>query len=227
MPLEGKTNRSNLSWLAVFIVLLAFAGCQRHSASIGSATGTRVPPRSTEWPVPENASPQLRPFLASAIEQTRVTTGYDPAYVRIDYPGGDVPPETGVCSDVLIRAFRKAGIDLQKEVHEDMSAAWSAYPQRWGASGPDSNIDHRRVPNLMTFFKRKGKELPATTSREDYLPGDVVSWDLGGGVGHIGIVSNLASESPKHFLIIHNIGAGTRAEDVLFNWKITGHYRYF
>src|SRR5678816_4539309 len=143
---EGKPRPSNISWLVILIVLLGFASCQRHSASTGSATDTRVsPPSSTEWPIPQNASPQLRPFLASAIEQTGVTTGYDPAYVRIDYPGGDVPPETGVCSDVLIRAFRKAGIDLQKEVHEDMSAAWSAYPQRWGASGPDSNIDHRPV----------------------------------------------------------------------------------
>jgi uncharacterized protein len=186
-----------------------------------------VPWRSTEWPLSQNASPQLKPLLASAIEQTEITTGYDPAYVSLDYPGGDVSPETGVCSDVIVRAFRKAGIDLQKEVHEDMRAAWSAYPQRWGNARPDSNIDHRRVLNLMTFFERQGKALPPTTTRDDYLPGDIVAWDLGGEVPHIGIVSNLATESPKHFLIIHNIGGGTRAEDVLFNWKITGHYRYF
>jgi len=177
--------------------------------------------------VPDSASPQLRQLLASATEQTTITTGYDPAYVALKYPGGDVPIETGVCSDVLVRAFRKAGVDLQKEVHEDMSAAWSAYPQRWGNARPDSNIDHRRVLNLMTFFERKGSALPASTSRDDYLPGDIVAWDLGGEVPHIGIVSNLATESPKHFLIIHNIGSGTRAEDVLFNWKIIGHYRYF
>lgn len=183
-------------------------------------------PRTTEWPLPQNA-PQLKPFLASAIEQTGITTGYDPAYVRLDYPGGDVPQETGVCSDVIVRAFRKTGIDLQKKVHEDMSAAWSAYPQRWGNARPDSNIDHRRVLNLMTFFARQGKALPMTTTRDDYLPGDIVAWDLGGGVPHIGVVSNLVAESPKHFLIIHNIGAGTKAEDVLFNWKITGHYRFF
>ncbi|MDQ3473200.1 MAG: DUF1287 domain-containing protein [Acidobacteriota bacterium] len=208
-------------------LLFAFPGCQKDSGPSGSATGVRVPPRSTEWPLPQNASPQLKPFLASAVEQTGITTDYDPAYVRLDYPGGDVPPETGVCSDVIVRAFRKAGIDLQKEVHEDMRAAWSAYPQRWGNTRPDSNIDHRRVLNLMTFFERQNKALAMTTTRADYLPGDVVAWDLGGGVPHIGIVSNLATESPKHFLIIHNIGAGTRAEDVLFNWKITGHYRYF
>ena len=206
-------------------LLLAFTGCQRHSGPSGSASEERVPPSSTEQPLPQNVSPQLKHLLASAIEQTGITTGYDPAYVRLDYPGGDVPQETGVCSDVLVRAFRKAGIDLQKEVHEDMKVAWSSYPQRWGNSRPDSNIDHRRVLNLMTFFQRRGKELPTTTTRDDYLPGDIVSWDLGGGVPHIGIVSNLATESPKHFLIIHNIGAGARAEDVLFNWKITGHYR--
>ena len=187
----------------------------------------REPLRSTESPLSQDAAPQLRPLLASAIEQTRITTGYDPAYVSLAYPGGDVPPETGVCSDVIVRAFRKAGIDLQKEVHEDMTAAMSAYPQRWGNARPDSNIDHRRVLNLMTFFQRQGKALSPTKSRSDYLPGDIVAWDLGGGVPHIGIVSNLATETPKHFLIIHNIGAGARAEDVLFNWEITGHYRFF
>ena len=208
-------------------LLLAFTSCQKDAGPSESASAVRVPPRTTEAPLSQNASPQLKPMLASAIEQTGVTTGYDPAYVSLDYPGGDVPQETGVCSDVIVRAFRKAGIDFQKEVHEDMSAAWSAYPRRWGNARPDSNIDHRRVLNLMTFFERQGKAVPTTTTRDNYLPGDVVAWDLGGGVPHIGIVSNLVTESPKHFLIIHNIGSGTRAEDVLFNWKITGHYRYF
>lgn len=186
-----------------------------------------MPSSSTEQPLPQNASPQLKHLLASAIEQTGVTIGYDPAYVRLDYPGGDVSQETGVCSDVIVRAFRKAGIDLQKEVHEDMRGAWSWYPQRWGNARPDSNIDHRRVLNLMTFFGRQGQALPTATTRDDYLPGDIVAWDLGDGVPPIGIVSNLATEAPKRFLIIHNIGAGTKAEDVLFNWRITGHYRYF
>jgi uncharacterized protein YijF (DUF1287 family) len=156
-----------------------------------------------------------------------VTTGYDPSYVKLDYPLGDVPKETGVCSDVVVRAFRSAGVDLQKEVHEDMARAWSEYPKKWGTSAPDANIDHRRVLNLMTYFARQGKLLPVTGHADDYLPGDVVAWDLGNGLDHIGLVTNFWSESEKRCLVIHNIGAGARVEDVLFAWKITGHYRYF
>lgn len=177
--------------------------------------------------LPANASPQLKLVVESAIEQTNVTTGYDPSYVAIDYPGGDVPLETGVCTDVVVRAFRKAGIDLQKEVHEDMKRAWTDYPRKWGLSRPDPNIDHRRVPNLMTYFNRQGKSLVPTTNRADYLPGDIVSWDLGGGVDHIGIVVNYWSDDSKGYLIVHNIGAGARLQNVLLNWRITGHYRYF
>jgi uncharacterized protein YijF (DUF1287 family) len=212
----------------VLLISAAFASCRQNNTE---RPPSLEPPLATRQELPESGPPQIKQLLASASEQTKITTGYDPSYVNLKYPGGDVAPETGVCSDVLVRAFRKAGIDLQKEVHEDMSSAWSAYPRAWGTSRPDSNIDHRRVLNLMTFFQRKGKALPVTTSRDDYLPGDIVAWDLGGGVPHIGIVSNLATElssgSPKHFLIIHNIGAGTRAEDVLLNWKILGHYRFF
>ena len=187
----------------------------------------RFPLRSNEWPLSQNASPQLKQLLASAFEQTGITTGYDPAYVSLAYPGGDVPLETGVCSDVIVRAFRRANIDLQKEVHEDMKASWAMYPRKWGNASPDSNIDHRRVLNLMTFFQRRGKAQQISANRQDYLPGDIVAWDLGGGVPHIGIVSNLARESTRNFLIIHNIGAGAKTEDVLFNWTIIGHYRYF
>jgi len=218
--------RLGFRWILrfTFIALLAVPGCQQQRV-VRQAPPEPLPTVSEV--VPENASPQLTAFLASAAEQTKVTTGYDPSYVALKYPGGDVPPETGVCSDVLVRAFRKAGIDLQKEIHEDMTSAWSVYPHQWGAARPDSNIDHRRVPNLMTFFERRHKALPGTTNRGDYLPGDIVAWDLGGGVEHIGIVSNQISEPERHLLIIHNIGAGTRAEDVLFNWKIIGHYRFF
>ena len=208
------------------LLLIAFNACQTQPPS-SKPVEPRLVSSPAEVPLAADVSPQIKHLLEGAVEQIGVTTGYDPAYVSIDYPGGDVPLETGVCSDVLVRAFRRAGVDLQKEVHEDMIAAWSAYPSKWGNAKPDSNIDHRRVPNLMTFFARRGKSLPISAVLEDYSPGDIVSWDLGNGVPHIGIVSHRTTGSSKHLLIIHNIGAGTRAEDVLFNWKITGHYRYF
>ena len=166
-------------------------------------------------------------MLDGAIAQAGVTTGYDPSYVALDYPGGDVPEKTGVCSDVVVRAFRKAGIDLQKEVHEDMRAARSEYPKKWGAIPPDRNIDHRRVLNLMTYFKRRGKSLPVSSSGTDYQPGDIIAWELTSGIDHIGIVTNMLSGSEDRYLIVHNIGAGTRIEDVMFAWTIKGHYRFF
>jgi uncharacterized protein len=164
----------------------------------------------------------------AAIERTHHTIRYDPAYVRIPYPGGDVPPDTGVCTDEVIRSYRALGIDLQKEVHEDMEANFWKYPNhvRWMLMHTDTNIDHRRVPNLMVFFSRKGESLAITQNGPDYNPGDLVTWDLGGGVPHIGIVVDRKSASGR-YMIVHNIGQGPKAEDVLFNWKITGHYRYF
>lgn len=203
-------------------MLISAAGCQQRRTSLAV-----IPPPTFVKSLPANASPQLKQFLDAAIEQSTVTTGYDPSWVKIDYPNGDVPAETGVCSDVVVRAFRKAGIDLQKEVHEDMTRAWPEYPKKWGAKGTDSNIDHRRVLNLMTWLDRQGKSLPVTQDRADYLPGDVVAWDLSQGLEHIGILTNLSSESDQHYLIVHNIGAGAKIEDVLLTWKIVGHYRYF
>ena len=132
-----------------------------------------------------------------------------------------------VRADVVVRAFRSVGVDLQQQVHEDMTRAFAAYPQRWGLSGPDSNIDHRRVLNLMTYFERQGKAVPISDEPDDYLPGDVVAWDLGGGTYHIGMVTNMLSESRRECLIVHNIGMGTRVEDVLLNWTIKGHYRFY
>jgi uncharacterized protein YijF (DUF1287 family) len=171
----------------------------------------------------------LKKLVAAAEERTHHTVRYDPAYVRIPYPGGDVPEGTGVCTDEVIRSYRAVGIDLQKEVHEDMEKSFSAYPQqrRWSLSQPDANIDHRRVPNLMVFFSRKGEVLPITDRAEDYSPGDLVTWNLGGGVPHIGIVVDEKSAERGRHLIVHNIGQGPRREDVLFAWKITGHYRYY
>ena len=151
---------------------------------------------------------------------------YDPAYVVLKYPGGDVPANTGVCTDVVIRAYRKIGVDLQKEVHEDMKSNFSAYPGKWGLKATDRNIDHRRVPNLMTFFARMGASLPVSLKPEDYEPGNVVSWDLPNNLTHIGIVSHKRSSDGKCLMIVHNIGSGQVLEDVLFAYKITGHYRY-
>jgi len=201
----------------------------RHQQTIISNLnrGPAAPPSPNIQPLPDNASPQLKQMLEGAIAQAGVTTGYDPAYVALEYPGGDVPEKTGVCSDVVVRAFRKASVDLQKEVHEDMKAARSEYPTKWGANSPDRNIDHRRVLNLMTYFTRKGKSLPISNNAADYQPGDVVSWELTNGIDHIGIVTNMLSESPDRYLIVHNIGAGTRIEDVMFAWTIKGHYRFF
>lgn len=152
---------------------------------------------------------------------------YVPSYQKISYPNGDVDKKTGVCTDVIIRAYRKLGIDLQKEVHEDMKANFSKYPskKKWGLTSTDKNIDHRRVPNLQTFFQRKGETLSISARPEDYLPGDIVTWDLGRGITHIGIVIDRKS-SKGNPLIVHNIGRGQIAEDVLFSYIITGHYRY-
>ncbi len=151
---------------------------------------------------------------------------YDPAYFSIKYPNGDVPADKGVCTDVIIRAYRKLGIDLQKEVHEDMAINFKKYPKLWGLNKTDTNIDHRRVPNLMTFFERKGDVKQNTTNPEDYVPGDIVCWSLGGALTHIGIVAKKKSTDKKRFLIIHNIGAGQVLEDCLFDFKIIGHYTY-
>ncbi len=166
-------------------------------------------------------------LLRTALAQVGVTNTYDPAYARLDYPGGDVPIDRGVCSDVIIRAMRGVGVDLQVEVHHDMRANFSRYPALWGLNRPDSNIDHRRVPNLETWLARKGSSVPITIDAVDYLPGDFVTWRLASGVPHIGIISRQRSADRLRPLVIHNIGSGARIEDVLFAWKINGHYRWF
>jgi uncharacterized protein len=195
----------------------------------GCGSNRNLSSQSVEKPATaEIASGPVRSIIESAVSQTKTTTGYTQTYFVIPYPSGDVPAETGACTDVVIRSFRAAGVDLQKEVHEDMAGHFAEYPKIWGLAKTDSNIDHRRVPNLQKYFERRGKSVPITSSGADYRPGDVVSWDLNGkGMTHIGVVSNLWNAGEKRHLIIHNIGAGARAEDRLFEWKITGHYRYF
>lgn len=162
----------------------------------------------------------------SALELTKQKVRYDPSYFSIDYPNGDVPSAIGVCTDVIIRAYRALGIDLQKEVHEDMKVNFGVYPKKWNLKTTDRNIDHRRVPNLMTFFKRKGSEKPISNKAKDYLPGDIVSWSLGGAITHIGIVVDKKSKDGKRNLIVHNIGSGQVLADCLFDFEIIGHYRY-
>jgi len=161
-----------------------------------------------------------------AMEIIDDTIIYDPTYFSIKYPNGDVPEGKGVCTDVIIRAYRKMGVDLQKEVHEDMKQNFNAYPKIWGLKKTDTNIDHRRVPNLMTFFKRHDAQKAITTNAKDYLPGDIVCWNLGGAITHIGIVVDKKSEDNRRHLIVHNIGGGQVAEDILFSYTIIGHYRY-
>ncbi|MEE9219891.1 MAG: DUF1287 domain-containing protein [Acidobacteriota bacterium] len=160
------------------------------------------------------------------MERTNYEVRYDGSYRRIRYPGGDVPEDVGVCTDLIVRSFRAVGIDLQKEVHEDMSAHFSQYPRVWGLGKADPNIDHRRVLNLQTFFRRRGHELPVTDDPGDYLPGDLVTWMLPGDRTHIGMVIRQRSDGSNRPLIVHNIGRGPVTEDILFKYSITGHYRY-
>jgi uncharacterized protein YijF (DUF1287 family) len=203
------------SWLLV--ILLACAGRLVFRAEPANAQSSAAISRQ-EF---------TRRLAAAAIERTHHSVRYVSEYVHLPYPGGDVPADTGVCTDEIIRSYRAVGVDLQKEVHEDMVRNFAAYPnkRKWLLSHPDSNIDHRRVPNLMVFFARKGESLPISSRAEDYAPGDLVTWDLGRNVPHIGIVVD--QKASGRSMVVHNIGEGPRMEDVLFHWKITGHYRYF
>ena len=167
-------------------------------------------------------------LVASAIARTSFEVRYDGAYYAIDYPNGDVPANIGVCTDVVVRAYRSIGTDLQKLVHEDMAAHFHAYPSKriWGLNRPDKNIDHRRVPNLQVFFARKGEVLPVSSTSHDYRPAHLVTWMLPGNLPHIGIVTDRFSPQTGNPLIVHNIGQGPQLEDMLFDYPITGHYRY-
>jgi uncharacterized protein len=220
---EGRRHRYNVCGplipVTLGIVLMSLLAVCASRAGERRATVENL----TRKPASDN--PHITRVVASAIEQTQYTFSYDASYVKLDYPGGDVPRDRGVCADVIVRAFRSAGVDLQKEVHEDMAKNFGTYPDRWGARRPDTNIDHRRVPNLMTFFERLGKSVPITKRAADYLPGDVVAWELDNGLLHIGIVSDAVAAQPQTYLVVHNIGAGAKIEDVVLSWKIIGHYR--
>ena len=180
------------------------------------------------WAQSQDGADAAARLVAAGIERTRHRVTYDGSYHRIAYPGGDVPENIGVCTDVVIRAYRAGlGIDLQREVHEDMKAAFAKYPKIWGLSRPDSNIDHRRVPNLETFLARHGETLPVTDDPDDYKPGDLVTWRLTGtGLPHIGIVTDQRALLTGNPLIAHNIGRGPELGDMLFDYRISGHFRY-
>ncbi|MDD3007085.1 MAG: DUF1287 domain-containing protein [Candidatus Pacebacteria bacterium] len=178
----------------------------------------------TDWKTKVIDDDFTKNIVKAAVEQTTKKVIYDPAYFQIDYPNGDIPSNRGVCTDVIIRAYRSAGVDLQKEVHEDMVKNFGLYPDKWGLAETDTNIDHRRVPNLQVFFRRFGEELEISKNPGSYRPSDIVTWDMPSGRPHIGLVSNFSKNGVP--LIVHNIGAGPKIDDVLFDYKISGHYRY-
>lgn len=219
-----------LVWLFLILLFLYFIGDWAYRRFIAPPSPPvvvipkpPVTPPPILKPVPP---PHVEKMLDSAFKQVEITRSYDPSYVRIKYPNGDVPETTGVCADVIVRAFRAQGVDLQQALHEDMRRDFTQYPKKWGMKRPDPNIDHRRVYNLMTFFERQGKALPVTQNPADYQPGDVVAWDLGNGQAHIGIVTHLTTPDGRP-LMAHNIAYGTNIEDALFFWPVIGHYRYF
>ena len=215
----------------VAAVLMAFVSASACSSRAGDAAASakKAPAQGSSVETltrrPISDTPQIKKVVDSAIEQTRQTFEYDPSYTKLEYPNGDVPLERGVCADVIVRAFRNAGVDLQKEVHEDMARHFAAYPAKWGARKPDSNIDHRRVPNLMTLFERRARSVPITRKPSDYNPGDVVAWELDNHLLHIGLVTDVVAAGTPNYLVVHNIGAGAKIDDVLMAWKIIGHYR--
>ncbi len=215
-------------WLFLLLLIL-YMGWEAYQRFIKPPVPV-IPPPVTIIPPPVIKPPPLlepkppthvRSLLDSVYKQVEVTRAYDPAYVNLKYPGGDVPESTGVCADVVVRAFRAQGVDLQRELHEDMRKAFHEYPRKWGMKRPDTNIDHRRVYNLMRFFERKGASLPITQNPADYQPGDVVAWDLGKGQAHIGIVSHYVTEDGRP-LMGHNVAYGTNIEDALFFGRSSG-----
>lgn len=204
--------------------MLITAACRNNSTAINQPSNS-IQAQAIIDTISSTASFALK-LSAAALSLTNDKVAYNPAYFSIQYPNGDVPADKGVCTDVVIRAYRKLGIDLQKVVHEDMAANFSIYPKTWGLKKTDTNIDHRRVPNLMTFFSRHGNKKPISQIATDYLPGDIVTWNLDGNLTHIGIVVNKLSDDKQRYLIVHNIGRGQELSDCLFEYAITGHYSY-
>jgi uncharacterized protein YijF (DUF1287 family) len=218
-----------VSLLCALLLIVSACGVPRAVSQRKGQTERSGTAATTPTPQPAKVvyeSPALERLVAAAIERTAHEVEYDATYYKLDYPNGDVPADKGVCTDEVIRSYRALGIDLQKEVHEDMAANFSRYPTKFGLTSTDTNIDHRRVPNLRVFFERKGRSLPITDEAADYKPGDIVTWDLNTSQTHIGLMVDVPSATPGRYMIMHNIGQGPKIEDILFAWKITGHYRY-
>ncbi|GAA4044660.1 DUF1287 domain-containing protein [Flavobacterium chungnamense] len=203
--------------LILLVILFSF-GCKK-------AEKNKLKTENISVAAIENPSTFEEKLSNAAISIIDENVVYTPDYVSLKYPNGDVPAKTGVCSDVVIRAYRKLGIDLQKEVHEDMKANFSKYPTKWGFKKTDTNIDHRRVPNLEVFFERKGKKLKVSNNPNDYKTGEIVTWMINGKLPHIGIITYKKSIDGNP-IIVHNVGGGQVAEDCLFSWEIVGHFKY-
>ncbi|MBN8641936.1 MAG: DUF1287 domain-containing protein [Flavobacteriales bacterium] len=201
------------------LILIVFLSCKKSETPL-------VIKNSSDVTAIENPTTFEEKLSNAALSIIDASIAYTPDYISIKYPNGDVPATTGVCSDVVIRAYRKLGIDLQKEVHEDMKANFSNYPTKWGLKKTDTNIDHRRVPNLEVFFTRKGKKLTVSENPNDYKTGELVTWMIGDKLPHIGIITHKKSADGKRPLIVHNVGGGQVLEDCLFNYTIVGHFKY-
>ena len=206
------------------LILIVFLSCKKSETPL-------VIKNSSDVTAIENPTTFEEKLSNAALSIIDASIAYTPDYISIKYPNGDVPANTGVCTDLVIRAYRGVGTDLQKEVHEDMVKHFKDYPKLWKLKAPDTNIDHRRVPNLMTYFKNKKADLLVTDKAEDYKPGDLVTWNLQNkkvvsGITHIGIVTDQRSPDGKRYLIAHNIGGGNTIEDMLFSYTIIGHYRF-
>ena len=214
-------NAIRVLCLAVSVMLAACHASAPAQSRADANPEATIAPVVEPRPAQASASP---PLVQAARAQIGVTRTYDPAYVELPYPGGDVPPDRGVCTDVVVRALRTQGLDLQQAMHEDMQTHFAKYPQQWGLTGPNANIDHRRVPNQMHWFQRQGWSKPLTTQAADYAAGDIVAWKLNSGPLHIGIVSDRKTSAGTP-LVIHNIGNGTQEDDILFQHTIIGHYR--
>ncbi len=220
------TKQNQMKYTTILIMsIFSYFGCQKNaSKDKGEVIVEKKEINLTLSPQnPKTFEEKLSNSAISIIDPEVI---YTPNYVSIKYPNGDVPAKTGVCTDVIIRAYRKLNIDLQKEVHEDMKINFSHYPKTWGLKTTDKNIDHRRVPNLETFFTRKGKKLAVTQNPADYKTGEIVTWMINGKLPHIGIITHLKSKDGKRPLIVHNVGGGQVLEDCLFSYKIVGHFSY-